>query len=948
MNTIESPAPNTPDNNRAQGKYRIIVFLNAFMLLASIANGITTLIEGIETRTIQAYASSALSILLIALYIASLFAYQRRKYHRAAWMTIIGIQITMLLTISLYSGIALFSIGLQLLLTTLLALSIFTTTQTTIAIALVMISGFLSILIDMDWPLPRASANPTMTNGMLAALVLIGIFYLGFIIRRFRDFSLYVKLLIAFSVISIFPSVTLGIISANSLSTVLNKQASSTLSSAATQTATTLDGFINSGLTNIRAEASYPSFRKYLELIANGGIDDPAIKEEAISVLVSLQRKNPVFIVSYALLDGDGKNVLDTTPENISKNEYNYDYFVQAFSTGLPYVSSVIIPGPNETPSIFFTSPVRSAEGKLIGILRVQYDASILQQLIGAQNNAAGEQSFAILMDDKHILLANGQDPFTHQISIAPLTTESLSQLINTRRLAYRASGLTPSEYQLDVPDLEENIRAGNSTFSILTTEFGVADGTGQAAATARMSTLPWTVVFLQSQSVFLAPIRMQVRNIVFIIITAIILATGFGVGITRLITRPLGQLTMVASRIEQGDLNVIANVSSADEIGILSTTFNEMTARLRNLVSGLENRVAERTLALEKRAQQIQTAADIGNVATRIRDINILLPQAAQLIAQRFGFYHVGIFLLDEKAEYAVLVATNSEGGQQMLLRGHKLPVGKVGIVGYVTATGQPRIALDVGQDAVFFDNPDLPDTRSEMALPLSIGDKILGALDVQSTAESAFTEDDIVTLKVLADQLSIAIDNANLFAETQSAAESARRAYGEVSIRDWQKMLREKQEEMGYVSVQEDQARPVSGEVKPGFTEAIETGKPALSNHGATLHIPITIRGKSIGAIQMDKPQQTGQWTQDEIDIANSLAEQLSTALESARLYGDASRRATRERLLSEISSKIGATIRMDTILTTAIEEVGRAFSNSEVILQISGFETEEKPHD
>jgi len=390
-----------------------------------------------------------------------------------------------------------------------------------------------------------------------------------------------------------------------------------------------------------------------------------------------------------------------------------------------------------------------------------------------------------------------------------------------------------------------------------------------------------------------------------------------------------------------------VAKVNSTDEVGLLSSTFNNMTRRLRDQVTDLEKRVAERTQALEQRAQQIQAAADIGNAAARIRDVKYLLPQAVQMIALRFNYYHVGIFLLDEKGEYALLTAANSEGGQRMLARKHKLPVGKVGIVGYVTATGQPRIALDVGQDAIFFDNPDLPETRSEMALPLLAGEKVLGALDVQSTQEAAFSEDDIVTLKVLADQLSIAIENANLFAETQLAAEAARRAYGEVSIHDWQKLLQEKQETLGYVSFQEDQAVPVSGESQPGFQEAAATGKPAISNDGTTLHVPIAVRGRSIGAIQIDKAQGSGRWSQDDIEVAHSLAEQLSTALESARLYGDASRRANRERLLSEISAKVGATIRMDSILATAVEAVGRAFSDSDVILQINEFE-EEKLHE
>ena len=140
-------------------------------------------------------------------------------------------------------------------------------------------------------------------------------------------------------------------------------------------------------------------------------------------------------------------------------------------------------------------------------------------------------------------------------------------------------------------------------------------------------------------------------------------------------------------------------------------------------------------------------------------------------MINREFGFYHVGIFLLDTAREYAVLSAANSDGGQKMLERSHRLKVGETGMVGYVTSTGKPRVALDTGADAVFFNNPDLPETRSEIALPLRVGDEIIGALDVQSTEPNAFSQEDINVASILADQVSIAIQNARQFEETRRA---------------------------------------------------------------------------------------------------------------------------------------------------------------------------------
>src|SRR5690606_5578921 len=160
------------------------------------------------------------------------------------------------------------------------------------------------------------------------------------------------------------------------------------------------------------------------------------------------------------------------------------------------------------------------------------------------------------------------------------------------------------------------------------------------------------------------------------------------------------------------------------------------------------EDRMQERTQLLDKRTNQLRAVADVGKSITSYRNLSDLLQQTARLINENFGFYHVGIFLLDERKQFAVLAATNSEGGERMLKRGHQLKVGETGIVGYVAESLKARIALDVGEDAVFFNNPDLPNTRSEMALPLVVGGQILGVLDVQSMEANAFTEEDVATL--------------------------------------------------------------------------------------------------------------------------------------------------------------------------------------------------------
>ena len=228
----------------------------------------------------------------------------------------------------------------------------------------------------------------------------------------------------------------------------------------------------------------------------------------------------------------------------------------------------------------------------------------------------------------------------------------------------------------------------------------------------------------------------------------------------TRQAIRPLSTLTTLAENFAMGDLSARIETIREDEIGRLSRTFNKMAEDLSDLYRSLERRVEDRT-------RQIRTASEVARDAVAIRDVETLLEETVNLITTRFGFYHAGVFLIDRDRENALLRAASSEGGKRMIARGHKLPVGKVGIVGYVTGTGKPRIVLDVGEDAVHFANPDLSETRAEMALPLWAGDQIIGALDVQSQDPDAFGEVDVLVLQTLADQLAVAIENARLISE-------------------------------------------------------------------------------------------------------------------------------------------------------------------------------------
>ena len=269
-----------------------------------------------------------------------------------------------------------------------------------------------------------------------------------------------------------------------------------------------------------------------------------------------------------------------------------------------------------------------------------------------------------------------------------------------------------------------------------------------------------------------------------------------------------------------------------------------------------------------------------------------------------------------------------------------HGLPPNPLSFVGAVAGTGQARIALDVGKDAVFFDNPDLPQTRSEMALPLIVGDETLGVLDIQSVNANAFSEEDISTLQIIADQLAIAVQNADLFKEIQEALNVASRAYIESSKEGWQQLLEDApdQKPIGFVGLSRGDVAPASSQFDEGAQKTLQAGRIVSSEDKRTLLVPVQVRGLTIGVMRLTKHNDEPGWGPEETEDISLLARQIGISLESARLYEDAQRRAAKESVISEVTTKIGTSVNLKNILWTAAEELGRTLGDSEVSIQFT----------
>ena len=440
---------------------------------------------------------------------------------------------------------------------------------------------------------------------------------------------------------------------------------------------------------------------------------------------------------------------------------------------------------------------------------------------------------------------------------------------------------------------------------------------------------------------------QLVVRQASGLLVVIVVLTTGIALGWRQFVFRGLGlsitELRQGVARISSGDLEYKLYVRTGDEIEELGDEFNKMADELADVIGSLEQRVAERTADLERRSAYLEASAEVAHAATSILNPDQLIQQTVELIRERFGLYYVGLFQLDERREWAVLRAGTGEAGRAMLARGHRMRIGE-GMIGWSIANAQARIALDAGEDAVRLATTELADTRSEAALPLRSRGQVLGALSVQDDQPDAFDEDILTVLQTMADQVAIALDNARLLAESQKALSVERRVYGESSRRIWAEMLSARAD-WGYLYAGHAVA-PSTGDWRPEMVQAAETGQtvqsiePAAGENGAgepTLIIPLRARDQVVGALRFQKGESDQAWTAEEVALLEILTEQLGVTLESARLYQDTQRRAARERLTGEITTRMRETLDMDTVLKTAVREVRQALDLPEVVIRL-----------
>lgn len=410
------------------------------------------------------------------------------------------------------------------------------------------------------------------------------------------------------------------------------------------------------------------------------------------------------------------------------------------------------------------------------------------------------------------------------------------------------------------------------------------------------------------------------------------------------ILTVAISYLTITSLRkaVNEAYSNTVQLSKSNDELKALQT---ELEARIKLRTSEVEARsteLAERTTELElanartqKRAGQLQAISEVARVIAQVRKLNDLLPRIVKVISEQFDFYHTGIFLIDEANQYAILSAASSQGGKKMLVNRYRLRVGAPDVVGYVTESGNARIALNTDQNTNFSNNLDLPNTRSEMAVPLISGNKIIGALDIHSEQPNAFSKEDTDVIQILADQVSIAIENARLFDSTKKSISESETIYRQYIHNEWLN-LATAENILGFRYTVAG-ATPLENLIDANeIKKAAETGQTITDadpqSGQAILAVPIKLREEVIGVLNIRTPGKQN-WTQDEIGLVQAVAERVAVSAENARLFDQTTSRAERESAVSEITSKIRSTNDPDEMIQIAVDELKRMLNLKDV---------------
>jgi len=441
-----------------------------------------------------------------------------------------------------------------------------------------------------------------IVSGIL--LLIVGIFIA-------RQYTLRAKLLTAFLVIVLVSLTVLALLDSYIMSESLTKSANQVLTAAARQYADRLDEFNHSNMKSIQAEAKLPTITSFLSRQV-----EPYNRQTMLEILNALQSKQSGRISSYAILNADGINVLDTQMDNVGKDESREIYYKEVMKNKAVYRSPVIFTDYEE-PSLYFSSPIVDLTGQLLGIMRARYQADVLSKMIAGSRGFAGRGSFAMLLDENLLRLVHGRRSDLNYTLAGNLDKNNIMALQKINRLPANVDIQT-----VEKPIWLEAFRDDGLRESYLEGNFYGLGTDTFSAVIVKTNTSPWLLVFAQSQDVFLEPVEEQKQSSMMLVALVAVIVIFIMLGVTQLLLGPVRRLTSVVNKIGKDNLIISANVEADDEIGGLAKAFNDMTKNVRSLVVDLEKEVDQHKLTADN-LRKLSQAIEQSPVSVMITDLN-------------------------------------------------------------------------------------------------------------------------------------------------------------------------------------------------------------------------------------------------------------------------------------------------------------------------------------
>ncbi len=802
------------------------------------------------------------------------------------------------------------------------------------------------------FPLPTQLVVPELQSLAPWMAVVIGLAFITLVFWQFGSYNLQAKLITVFLIVSMVSVGIVAFLNNRTTSAGLTRNVGSTLKSLAGSQGTFIGDSLERQVDNLK----FLSLNKVLQAKITGRnstyTDSPAAIEARLRRLDDAWRigdvTDPNIQIHFNTITNAGALelnefqqlfpahvevfVTDRYGGLVAATNHTSDYYQAdeewwqaAFNEGQ---GAVFIDQPkyderSATYGVNMAVPVYAANSKeVVGVLHTTYRIEpILEILDRVKLGQTGQAE---------LFIPGGQEFKAGDPKIEPaddLSPDSLAQLLAN---------------QMDFVEAED----AEEFIPILVSAAPVKAVTNDSA----IDDLNWTVIVHQSRREALAPLQAQLRNTVFTALVIIGLVAIVAVILAQLLAGPIMRLTTVAQQVTGGDLDVQGRVESNDEIGQLTLAFNTMTGRLRETIDTLEIQVSQRT-------QQLQTALDVSHRLVGILDLSDLLRQVVILTKETFNYYHVHIYLREDQT--LLMAEGYGEAGAEMKRQGHHIALdAPQSLVARAARERQVITVENVRADPFWLPNPLLPDTHSEMAVPVLLGDEVVGVLDVQSEKVGGLTQEDRATLLLLANQVAIAVRNARAFAQTQEALYEAQRLQRLYTTEAWEQFhssrnttdyefreptlppLKDVTTPEAVAALQQKQTITLiaNGQPKnPSPAEVSPTESPTSPSARNALATPLKLRDEIIGVLGIHDDDPERRWTEEEIALIETISEQMSLALENARLFDHTRRDAWRNQMVSETTSQVWASADIEEVMKAAVAELGNRLRASEVVIRL-----------